>query len=69
MTNDEIDKELKQLEKDYWDALQAYLNADALVYPAVPETRGETVKKLTDEYYARKLVLEAMRTGGASDEF
>ena len=67
MTNADIDNELKLLEKDYLDALNNLLKKDALQYPAVAEPAAVAVKKLTDEYYAHKLLLEAMRTGGASD--
>ena len=67
MTNEEIDNELKLLEKDYWDALNNLLNKDTLQYPAVAEPTAVAVKKLTDEYYAHKLLLESMYKGVASD--
>lgn len=63
MTNAEIDNQLKQLETDYLSDLEAYLTADTI--SSGPNVI-QLVKQLTDEYYNQKLILKALRTGGAT---
>lgn len=68
MTNAEIDKAIEQLDKEHWALLESYLNSDAIVCgqtsPSIP--KGELIKQLTDDYYAKKQALEKLRTGGAT---
>jgi len=67
MTNAEIDDAIKDLDNEYWKLLKGYLTEDAIVCghtrPSV--SKGELIKQLTDDYYNKKIALEAMRTGGA----